>query len=283
VPFPIVDTHTHVVAADRDRYPRHQPAQPLGSDWSERHPVDAEQLLATLDAAGVHGAVLVQPVGTYGFDNSYVADAPAVAPGRLVGVSVIDMEDDGRVDALTHWSVERGVSATRLFNVPPGDPPWLATAASAEVLTRARQLGVRVSVCVLPTDLPVLGPLLDQAGTQPVALDHCGFAEIGDPSAETMAALAVLGAHANLRLKVTTTILRRSPPAAGDERDVLERLGAIFGAERLMWGSDYPQHYTETYAEHVALARWACSRLRRADQERFLGGTALELWPELAP
>jgi L-fuconolactonase len=281
VTLPVVDTHTHVVAADRDRYPLHQPAQPLGSDWTERHPVDAEHLLATLDAAGVHGAVLVQPVGTYGFDNSYVADAPAVAPGRLVGVSVIDMEDDARVEALTYWSVERGVSATRLFNVPPADPPWLATAASGEVLARASELGVRVSLCALPTDLPVLGGLLDQAGTLPVALDHCGFADIGDPATETMAALVALGTHANLRLKVTTTVLRRHPPAAGDERDVLERLCTIFGVERLMWGSDYPQHYTETYADHVAFARWACSRLGRADQERFLGGTALELWPEL--
>jgi predicted TIM-barrel fold metal-dependent hydrolase len=280
--IPVVDTHTHVASADRARYPLRRPAQPLGSDWIDQHPVDAEHLLATLDGAGVHGAVLVQPVGTYGFDNSYLADAIAVAPGRLVGASVIDMAAADRVEALTYWSTERGIGGTRLFNVPPGDPPWLATAASAEVLARAGELGIRVSACVLPADLSALDALLDQAGDVPIALDHCGFADIGDPAAETMAMLAELGAHANLRLKVTTTILRRQPPVAGDERDVLERLCSIFGAERLMWGSDYPQHYSETYAEHVALARWVCSRLRRADQERFLGGTALELWPELA-
>jgi predicted TIM-barrel fold metal-dependent hydrolase len=280
--FPVVDTHTHVAASDRGRYPLHRPASPLGSDWVEHHPVHVEQLLATLDDAGVQAAMLVQPVGTYGFDNSYVADAVAVAPGRLTGISVIDMGAADRVDALTYWSVERGIRGTRLFNVPPGDPPWLATAASDAVLGRARELGVRVSACVLPGDLAVLGGLLDQAGDLPVALDHCGFADIGDPAAETMATLVGLGAHANLRLKVTTTILRQHPPRTGDERDVLERLCAIFGAERLMWGSDYPQHYTETYDEHVALARWACSRLPEADQARFLGGTALALWPELA-
>ncbi len=57
----------------------------------------------------------------------------------------------------------------------------------------------------------------------------------------------------------------------------------MFGAERLMWGSDYPQHYSEPYADHVALARSVCARLSAADQARFLGGTALELWPELEP
>jgi L-fuconolactonase len=280
--FPVIDTHTHVAAFDRDRYPLHRPATPVGSDWVERHPLDVEHLLKAMDRAGVDGAVLVQPVGVYGFDNSYVADAVAVAPERLVGVSVIDMSAADRLEALTYWSAERGIGGTRLFNVPPASPPWLGTEASADVLRRARELGVRASAFVLPSDLNLVGGLLSQAGGMPVTLDHCGFAAIGDPLADTMATLVGLGAHANLRLKVTTTILRESPPAAGDERDVLERLCTVFGAERLMWGSDYPQHFTETYAEHVAMARWACSRLPAADQERFLGGTALELWPELA-
>ncbi len=57
----------------------------------------------------------------------------------------------------------------------------------------------------------------------------------------------------------------------------------VFGVERLMWGSDFPQHHSEPYAEIVDLARHSCSRLTESEQARFLGGTALELWPELAP
>ena len=281
MPIAIVDTHTHVAARDRERYPLHRPPTPLGSDWVEQHPLDAEGLVATLDAHGVHGAVLVQAVGTYGFDNSYVADAVRVAPGRLTALSVIDMTSADRIDALTSWAA-RGISGTRLFNVPPADPPWLGTETSAEVLDCARRLGLRVTACVLAGDLAAMGGLLEQARDVPVAIDHCGFADVGDPSSATMATLGELAVHANLRLKVTTTILRMHPPVAGDERDVLERLCAIFGVERLMWGSDYPQHFEESYADHVALARWASSRLSAVDQERFLGGTALELWPELA-
>jgi L-fuconolactonase len=281
--FPIVDTHTHVVAPDRSRYPRHRPERTMGSDWADRHPVDAEGLIETMDEAGVHAALLVQPVGTYAFDNSYVSDARRVAPARLAAVSVVDMGAAERVDALTYWSEERGIGGTRLFNIPPADPPWLGTAASAAIVRRAGELGVRLSACVLPADLPAFGGLLDQAGDQPVALDHCGLAAIADPTSDSMADLVSLRDYTNLRLKVTTTILRQHPPASGDQRDVLERLCDAFGVERLMWGSDYPQHYTEPYADHLALARFACSRLSAADQARFLGGTALELWPELCP
>jgi hypothetical protein len=48
-------------------------------------------------------------------------------------------------------------------------------------------------------------------------------------------------------------------------------------------GSDYPQHHGEPYVDIVALARHACSRLTADEQARFLGGTALALFPELAP
>ncbi len=125
---------------------------PLGSDWADAHPTDVDALLATLTAHGVHGAVLAQAVNVYGFDNSYVAAARSTAPDRLVGLSVIDMAAPDRVDRLAYWSTERGLGGTRLFNIPPSDPPWLGTGASAEVLGQAVATGVRVvAACSRPT------------------------------------------------------------------------------------------------------------------------------------
>jgi predicted TIM-barrel fold metal-dependent hydrolase len=86
-----------------------------------------------------------------------------------------------------------------------------------------------------------------------------------------------------LRLKVTTTLLEPVRASGGDPRAVVARLCEGFGVDRLMWGSDYPQHHHEPYPEIVGLARDACSRLAPDEQDRFLGGTALELWPELTP
>jgi predicted TIM-barrel fold metal-dependent hydrolase len=63
--------------------------------------------------------------------------------------------------------------------------------------------------------------------------------------------------------------------------DVVEWLSESFGVGRLMWGSDYPQHHSEPYPEIVQYGRRACARLSPVEQARFLGGTALELWPEL--
>ncbi len=82
---------------------------------------------------------------------------------------------------------------------------------------------------------------------------------------------------------MTTTLFDGAAGAGLDAPDVLEWLCGVFGAQRLMWGSDYPQHHSERYPEIVAFGRRACGRLTADEQAAFLGGTALELWPELAP
>ena len=275
----IVDTHTHVVSPDLATYPRLGFGPAASLRWLTEKPLDVHQLLADLDAGGVHGAVLVQPHGAYAYDNRYLAEARAVAPHRFVAASIIDIAADDRVAQLRRWA-EAGIGGTRLFNIPPGDPPWLGTAATAEVVDEARALGVRLAVCVLPADLHRVEALLLQAGDVPVALDHCGFADVTDLSSATGQALVRLARFPQIRCKVTTTLLHR---VGSDPRDVLEGLCEVFGAHRLMWGSDYPQHHERPYPELVDEGRHACSRLSPDEQAMFLGGTALELWPELRP
>ena len=280
----VVDTHTHVVAADRTRYPVQPPAGLARLSWFDDHPVDAASLLAEMDAAGVHGAVLVQAKGAYGFDNGYAADARSVAPQRLVNVSIVDMTATDRVAQLEHWTLQRGMLGTRLFDIPPASPAWLDDPATAAVLARAAELGVRVSLCILVDAVPSVAALCAMAPELPIALDHCGFSDLtGGRALPAAKALAALAQHRNLRLKVTTTCLEPARHAGEDPRDVVEGLCDVFGVERLMWGSDYPQHHSEPYTEIVELGRHACSRLSIAEQARFLGGTALELWPELVP
>ena len=112
-----------------------------------------------MDTAGVHGAVLVQARGGYGYDNSYVADARQSAPSRLVNAAVIDMAAADRRETLRYWTKERGVLGLRLFNIPPADPAWLETADTADLVRLAAADGIRVSACVLSPDLPAVGRL----------------------------------------------------------------------------------------------------------------------------
>ena len=252
----IVDTHTHVISEDLEKYPL-QLADYPGVEWVHEAPVTAEELLAEMAAASVDRAVLVQAQGGYGTDNSYVLDARAAYSDRFSAVVIVD--EPAVLDRLA----AAGAGGVRFFAIGGGGP--LHDEATWDI---ARRLGLRVSAATVPEYLPALGEALAAHPDVILALDHCGFApeSIGDY------------AHlANLYLKVTPHVLDAGDPAA-----MLERLAQQFGLDRLMWGSDYSQTHDRPYTELADQARAACAAMSPSEQAQFLGGTALALWPELA-
>ena len=56
------------------------------------------------------------------------------------------------------------------------------------------------------------------------------------------------------------------------------RMRDLLPVHRLMWGSDFPQHNTKTYAECVALAREATRTFSDLDRTYFFARTAERLW-----
>jgi L-fuconolactonase len=273
----IVDAHVHVVAEDKARYP----LRPTGIslDWFRDTPVTVEGLLQRMTAAGVDRAVLVQPMTAYGFDNRYVIDAARTYPDRLTSVVIIDTADDParRLRAM----VNEGVTGVRLFAIGNPTLTRLDSPGALAVWEVAAELDLRVVVTILSHQLPELRAMLERFPDTRVALDHCGFPDVsgGSPYAEA-GDLFELATLPNLNLKVSCHLLEQAQ-ATGDPRDLVEQLAAEFGADRLLWGSDYPQTHDRSYAALVGMGRAVCTRLSPTDQRRFLGENALRLWPEL--
>jgi predicted TIM-barrel fold metal-dependent hydrolase len=139
-------------------------------------------------------------------------------------------------------------------------------------------------VTILARQIPKLGNALRRFPQATVALDHCGFPDLRDgPPFARAQALFDLASFDNLRVKVTSLVLGQVERAGGSPRDFVKYLAERFGAARLMWGSDYSQTHFRDYAGLVRLGHEAASSLQAKDREAFLGGTALEIWPELKP
>jgi predicted TIM-barrel fold metal-dependent hydrolase len=285
----IVDSHTHVVAPDQRRYP----LVPYGLDqgvgaerkqaaWFRDVPVSAEDLLGSMDQAGVAAALLVQGVGAYSYDNSYTVDAVGVAPGRFASVVCVDPLQPDAAGTLRTLVEQRGARGVRLFTVTNPESTWLDEDVGSTLWDEARRLEIPVIVTILARQIPKLANALRRFADLPVALDHCGFPDLrGGPPYERARALDDLAAFPNLRLKVTTHVLRLAEKDPAGPAAFVEHLASSFGAARLAWGSDYPQTHDRSYADMVQLARRACAGLGEGDRARFLGGTACELWPEL--
>jgi len=267
----IVDAHVHVVATDRDRYPLCPGT--ATNPWYETHPCDADDLVRLLAGAGVDRAVLVQAVGAYSFDNTYVLDATAAQAGTFASVVCTDRAAADPVGAVADLVRGRGAGGYRWFSV--GDDPRLAEPAG--LWTALAALRVPVLVVCFPDRLDELVELVPRLPAVPLVLDHCGFAtfERGIPDAHS-----ALAAIPTVHLKVTTEVLRAAADA-GEPADLVADLMARSGG-RCLWGSDWSQTHDVPYGELVEEGRRAAAGLTAADRDAFLGGTALTLWPRLA-
>jgi predicted TIM-barrel fold metal-dependent hydrolase len=174
------------------------------------------------------------------------------------------------------------VRGVRLFTIGNPEATWLDAPAGFRVWEEAGRLGIPVVVTILSRQLPKLRNALRRFPEIPVALDHCGFPDLrgGAPFAKAQG-LFELVEFPNLHLKVTSHVLEHVEADAAGPEGFVELLAQRFGAQRLLWGSDYPQTHDRTYSEFVALAQRAAARLSASDGEAFLGETALRMWPEL--
>ena len=265
-----IDTHVHVVSPDEESFPLDPSG--LTGEWYRDDPCSVERLVDLMDEAGVDAAVLVQAVSAYGYDNRYCADAARRFPDRCTSVacvrtSAVDAADVAR--GLIEDEGMRGVRWMALHGESLGEPEALWG-------TIAR-LHAPALVTILGDRLEELAETIPSLPAVPVALDHCGFADFSRGVPPALTALAELP---TLHLKISTNVLDLMA-RHGDPPEMVAELAARFGAERLMWGSDYSQTHDRPYRELVEQGRAASARLSEDQRAAFLGGTALSVWPEL--
>jgi len=268
----LIDTHVHVVSDDLERYPLN-PGHAT-NPWYETHPCSGPRLRALMTEAGVDGAVLVQGVGAYQFDNSYTLAAAADARGVFTSVVCTDRSGPDAADLVRDVVVRRGARGFR----------WVTFAEDAR-LAEPRALwdllgtlAVPVVLTALADRLPEIAELVPRLPALPLALDHCAFADLSGGVPDELAALA---AFPNLFLKVSTHALH-SAAAGGDPADAVAELAARF-AGRVMWGSDWSQTHHAPYPEIVEEGRRAARNLTDEHRHAYFAGSALTLWPELDP
>ena len=276
----IIDTHTHIVSSDHDRYPLNP--RNLSGEWYKKSPHTDVEFLACMDATGVSKAVLVQPIGAYTYDNSYTADSAAKTPERFASACCIDMEADNPLGMLEHWAVKRKMQGIRLFALSARGDSWLDDERTYPVWERAAELGVHVIVTIFGHQLPQLRRVLERFPTTRVSLDHCGFPALDGPPFDAASPLFELATLGNLYCKVSSIVIDAASQDDAEPSQFIQKLVSEFGADHVMWGSDFCQTHDRTYVELVALAKDAFSCLSSEDQTWCFAGTAKSLWPSLA-
>lgn len=253
--FQSVDSHAHVFAKDLPLAPvrRHAP------DYDAL----LEQYLAHLDRVGISRGVLVQP-SFLGNDNSYFMAALRRFPDRLRGVAVVSPYIAGKE---LRAMAEQGVVGIRLNLV--GLPiPDLRSDQWVGLFRQVRDLDWHVEVHREARDLPALIPPLLASGCK-IVVDHFGRPDptlgADDPGFKFLLDQASTG---QIWVKLSAAYRTWGAEQTGEACCRAARaLLASFGAERLMWASDWPntqhQHLVDYDATRRAFDCWVTDEKRR--------------------
>jgi predicted TIM-barrel fold metal-dependent hydrolase len=279
VPGLVIDAHLHVwdgTAAGLD-------PGPMAVGYSAQASASVELLLDYMDEAGVARAVLVQP-WFYHWDNSYLVRCLERFPDRFRGVCVVDPRGPGAPAALRRWR-QQGVTGLRLRPLregeAPGPPPWLATDETWPLWEALAETGTIACVLNAGPDLARLHRALDRFPGVRVVVDHLNnpdpargldqpaFRALLDLAGRPEVAVKLSGFHHWCR--------ERYPYRDG--LPFVEAAVRAFGADRCLWGSDYPHVLAGCgYVRNRHLLARTATGLAPADLDRVMGGTAARLW-----
>lgn len=277
----IIDTHPHVIATDREKYP----FDPLGgklSPWAVERPLPAEQLLAEMDEAGVVRAVLVQASTVYGYDNRYVADSVQRYPDRFSGVCCVDVRAPDAAGRLRHWIHTRRLIGMRIFtsgSAAADDSEWLDDPATFPAWETVAELDIPICLQMKASAFVRLQGLLERFPGVRVVLDHFSHVPTDDgPPYARAADFFALARHGTVYLKLTAHNFHEFAAGAGTVASFLRRTIDAFGVDHIMWGSNYPAS-KGPLTELVALAQRELAFLPEPDRRWIFHDTAAALYP----
>jgi predicted TIM-barrel fold metal-dependent hydrolase len=217
-----IDTHAHAFTLDGDLA--------RGRRYTPDHAAPIADYLSQLDGAGVARGVLVQP-SFLGTDNSYLMKCLEMQPDRLRGIAVVDPTCD---EAAMSAMGAANVVGLRL-NLLGLDHTFVANADWQKLFGRAGELGWQIEIHTTGKDIPFLLSALWPSGAN-IVIDHFGrpdpAAGLADPGIKAMLAKADSG---RIWIKLS------GPYRCEGRPDLYARAFLdAFGADRLMWGSDWP-------------------------------------------
>jgi predicted TIM-barrel fold metal-dependent hydrolase len=276
---PIIDAHLHVwdaTAAGKD-------PGPMRVGYSAQSSASVELFLDYMDEAGVDKAVLVQP-WFYHYDNSYLVSCLRRYPATFRGVCVIDPRGPGAPAELRKWR-DQGVTGIRLRRPRPGEAgsqeAWFAADETLPLWRAFAETGTIVTVLSAGTDLARVPGLLKRFPSVRVVIDHFNNPVPSEGlSQPAFRALLDLAGLPNVYAKLSGFhhwCQERYPYRDG--MPFVEATVRAFGANRCMWGSDFPHVLAGCgYVRNRNFLPREVTFLSTGELEAVMGGTAERLW-----
>ena len=272
-----IDAHQHFWQPGRGDYGWMPKDDPILS-----RPYFPDELWPQLQAAGVQGTVLVQAAPTVA-ETEYMLGIADATPWVLGVVGWVDFERPSDLAEMKRLAGHPKFKGARpmIQDIPYDD--WMLRDDVQWAFRAICDLGLRFDALGFPRHLANFLTILKRYPTMPVVVDHCMKPQIRDHSdasfrhwADGISRLADTGAWC----KFSALVTEADPDwTVADLQPYAEHVFRAFGAERVMWGSDWPVVRLRCeYDTWRAAAEQLTATLTEPEKGWVFGGTASEFY-----
>ena len=272
---PIIDSHQHFWSIAYDDYGWLGPG--LGSLYRDFGP---EHLAPHLVESGVDRTILVQAAPSMNETERLlrIAERERAVAGV---VGWVPLDDPDVEQMLRRFARHRKFIGVRPMLQDLDDVDWINRDSVQTALRAVAELGLSFDALVKPNHLPGLYRTVDANPRLRVVIDHAAKPDIAmgkfEPWATLMAALA---GRRSVYCKLSGLLTEAGGSCRAEVlRPYFGHLVEIFGAGRLMWGSDWPVlEQVGTYRIWYELSREALNGTVESDLDLIFGNTASEFY-----
>jgi predicted TIM-barrel fold metal-dependent hydrolase len=240
----------------------------------------AELALAAFDDAGVDQAVVTQEY-LDGNQNKYLLEVKRQYPERFFVHGLIDFTSPLTLKEEFGEVVNKGFKGIKCpaMSFPFLKPPVkLDDPALMSIWKQMYERNMVLSIDLAPGSIqvPEMKRVLKRIPDLKVAIGHFGMAGKRNWMQQIR-----LAEHKNVYIECGGIIwlYRKEGPPFRTARLKIKQAAKAVGAEKLMWGSDYPRTMVDfTYRQSLDFVRYGCDFLTKEERDLFLGGNAARLY-----
>ncbi len=266
-----VDAHQHFWRLDRGDYGWLTPD--LAAIHRDFGPADLKPLSA---AAGVEATVLVQAAPTAA-ETDFLLD---LAEDEPLVAGVVGWADFEAVDAAHR--IAALAARPKLVGLRPmiqdlADDRWMLSDAIAPAVNAMADEGLAFDALIYPRHVRILREFAARYPALDIVIDHAAKPDIAGGDIDRWAQdMRMIAAETRLVCKLSGLATEAAAGWTAETlRPCVDVLLAAFGADRLMWGSDWPVvNLNGGYADWRAAAEALTADLCEAERDAIFGHTA---------
>lgn len=267
----LLDAHQHCWQLQRPecRWPNSD-LPPLYRDFTP------EELQAEARPLGVEGSILVQSQPD-DRDTDYLLELAEQNDFIRGVVGWADLKADNASERITRLARNPKLRGLRpmLQDMPEDD--WIADPLLAPAVGAMIEAGLVLDALVYSRHLPHLNEFARRYPGLSIVVDHAAKPPIAEGAGRVwQAEMARLASNANIYCKLSGLLTEASPGQGTAElQPWVDELLELFGAERLLWGSDWPViNLVADYRHWLDMSGQLLSSLSQRQRQRIFADTA---------